>query len=156
MDKLATWALTGLLAYICVILTSIDQKIDAINMQNSQFAMLNEVKHQNYSSTDVQQIAYHEAIPLPATPAQAGFLVAAILCAFVSWHLSKLYHNNQWTNRILRKSFAHFNEPHVVPKSRVELHLDQDCVGDSPSPDGRIKSSWLPPHAQKLYAGWRS
>lgn len=156
MDRLVTWALAGLLAYICVVLTSIDKKIDTVNMQNSQFAMLNEVGHQNYSSSEPQQIAYQEAIQLPASPAEAGFLVAVVLSIFVSWHLSRVYHANQWTKKVLRKSFAYFNEPRVIPKPGAELHPDQDCVGDSPSPDGRIKSSWLPPHAQKMYAGWRS
>jgi hypothetical protein len=136
-------------------LTSIDSKIEALNMQNTQFAMLNEIKHQNYSSNEVQQIAYHESVPLPASPAQAGLMIAAILSIFVSWHLSRLYYVNQWTKKVLQKSFAHFNEPHVIPEPRPKLHPDQDCVDDSPLPDGSIKASWLPPHAQKLYAEWR-
>lgn len=154
MERLATWVLAGLLAYICMVLTSIDNKIDALNMQNTQYTMLNEVKPQSYSAEEVQQVVYQEAIPSHATPMQAGFLIAAILSIFVSWHVSRIYHTHQWTKRILQKSFAHFREPHFIPEPGEPLHVDQDCVVDAPRPDGRIKDSWLPPHARKLYAAW--
>ncbi len=154
VEKLAIWALTGLLAYICVILTSIDNKIDTLNMHNAQYATLNEVKPQSYTGDDVHQILYNEAMPYYASPAQAGLLIAGILSIFISWHISRIYYTHQWTKRILRKSFAHFSEPHVMMQPREALHKDQDCVGDAPLPDGRIKASWLPPHARQLYSDW--
>ena len=154
MEKLATWALAGLLAYICVILTSIDSKIDALNMQNTQVAMLNEVRPQSFTGDQVQQIVYEEAVPFQASSMQTGFLIAAILSIFISWHASRLYHSNRWTKQILQKSFAHFREPQIAPQPNEPLHPDQECIDDAPLSDGRIKNSWLPPHAQELYAAW--
>ncbi len=154
MEKLATWAFAGLLAYICVILTSIDSKIDALNMQNTQVAMLNEVKPQSFTGDQLQQVIYEDAVPFHASSIQTGFVIAAILSVFISWHLSRIYHFNQWTKRVLQKSFAHFHQPQVKPKPSQALHPDQECIDDAPLSDGRIKSSWLPPHAQELYAAW--
>ena len=154
MEKLATWALAGLLAYICVVLTSIDNKIDDLGARNTQYSVLSNIKPQSFSDEDVQQIVYHEALPLRGISLQTGFMIAAILSIFVSWHVSRIYHSHQWTKRILRKSFNGFSEPYVAGKSREALHVDQDCIVDPPRPDGRIKDSWLPPRVRQIHAQW--
>ncbi len=154
MDKLAVWVFAALLGYICFVLTSINGKLDDLNASGAQVAVLNEVKPQSFTGNDVQQIVYREAAPSVGTSMQAGFLLAAMISIFVSWHTSRIYHTHQWTKRMLKKTFTTYSEPHIVPARRDPVHVDQDCVGDPPRPDGRIKQSWLPAHAKELYVSW--
>ena len=156
MQKLAAVVFAGLLGYICLMLTSINNKIDAIYASGTQYAVLNEVKNQSFTSGEIQEVAVkNQAVP-QVTTADAGFLLAAMISIFIAWHLSRIYHSHQWTKTILRKSFAVYKEPYQVPAAPNAIHLDQDCVADLPLPDGRIKESWLPPYARASYMGWRA
>jgi hypothetical protein len=154
VEKLTIIVFAGLLAYICFVLTSINAKLDELNASGAQVAVLNEVKPQSYSADEPRDVGYQYSAPAGAEQMNAGYVIAAFIAIFVSWHVSRLYHTHQWTKRILRKTFASYSEPHVMPARREPLHLDQDCVGDPPLPDGRLKESWLPGNARALYAGW--
>ncbi len=72
----------------------------------------------------------------------------------MTWHLSRLYHDQKWSKQIMHKSYNHHREPIVELSPRERLHPDQEGVTDAPHVDGRIKDSWLPPQAQRLYSGW--
>lgn len=154
MDKLIILVFAGLLGYICLVLTSINDKLELMNVSNAQVAVLNEVKSSSYPQDEIQQIAFHQSMSQPINPVQVGLIIAALISIFVSWHLSRIYHSHEWTKKILSKTFSPLNEPYIAPAKREFIHLDQDCVGDGPLPDGRIKDSWLPPHAKQLYAAW--
>jgi hypothetical protein len=153
VDKLAVWILAGLLGYICLMLTSINSKIDAISDSGTQYAVLNEVKPQSFNGEEVQQVASRDQILPQASSVNTAFMLAGVIAIFISWHLSRIYHNHQWSKRILRKSFAHYDGPYILPAKREAIHPDQDCAGDPPAEDGRIKVSWLPMHVRGFYAG---
>jgi hypothetical protein len=159
VQKLAIGVFLSLLGYICVVLTSINNKIDAIYTSGTQLAVLNEVKPQAYTANKIQDIAFknHDPVQLAPqlVPLNAGLMIAAAIAIFISWHLSRIYHSHQWTKRILKKTFNHYSEPYLKPVPAEPLHTDQDCVSDAPLDDGAIKESWLPPHAKALYAVWR-
>lgn len=80
---------------------------------------------------------------------QAAFVIVSLIALFISWHLSRIYHTHQWTKRLLRKTYSQYNRAYPVAKAAEPLHPDQDCVGDPPPPDGRIKDSWLPAHVHE-------
>ncbi len=154
MDKLVAWVLAGLLAYVCLVLTSINGNLEALNASGTQVSVLSEVKQDSYRGEEPEQIAYQRSEAVRASPVQAGFIIATFIAIFLSWHFSRLYHTHQWTKKILRKSFAPYREPYITAVPREPVHLDQDCVSDAPLPDGRVKESWLPGHAKALYATW--
>ncbi len=156
MEKLAAVVFAGMLGYICLMLTSINNKIDAMYGSGTQYAVLNEVKPQSFSGNEIQDIALKNDMALPLSASDAGYLLAAAISIFIAWHVSRLYHSHQWTKTILRKSYVHYTQPYRTPAMPEAIHLDQDCVTDEPLPDGRIKRSWLPPHAVALYSGWRA
>ena len=158
MQKFVVAVLIGLLGYICLMLTSINNKIDAIYASGTQYAVLNEVKPQSFTGDAVQNVAFKDQSPVqlaPQTlPVNAGLMVVAMIAIFVSWHVSRAYHAHQWTKTILKKTYTHYRQPYQPPEPAAALHLDQDCVGDAPQPDGRIKESWLPAHAKEVYSAW--
>jgi hypothetical protein len=159
VQKVLIGVFLSLLGYICVMLTSINSKIDAIYTTGVQYAVLNEVKPQSYAGERVQDVTFKSPGPAQIAPqlvpANAGLMIAAMISIFISWHISRLYHSHQWTKTILRKTFTQYCEPYLIPTPPEPLHADQDCVGDPPREDGSIKESWLPPHAKELYAVWR-
>lgn len=153
MEKLAIWAFAGLLAYICVMLTSINGKIDAIYASGMQVAVLNEVNTQSYSSGDIQPAVFRESAASGLSPVNAALILMAMISMVVSWHISRIYHTHQWTKIILKKTFAQYRPAHPVPVKYEPIHPDQDCVGQAAVPDGRIKDAWLPPSFQRLDIG---
>lgn len=154
MDRVATWVLVGLLAYVSLILTSINEKLDGYAISGAEVAVLNEVKPQSYSAGDIEPASFGAA-PRPEDPfLSAGFVVVAAIFIFITWHIARLYYNHQWTRRVMRGSFATCNEPHVRSAPREPIHQDQDCIADPPSSEGHIKLSWLPAHAQRGYRHW--
>ena len=155
MERAAIWVFAGLLAYICLVITSINGKLDEFNASNLQYASLSDVKRETRPSGEAEQIVMsHQAAPF-VTPTHVGLVLIAMVSVFVSWHLSRIYHTHEWTKTVLRKNYAYYTEPYRAPETREALHTDQDCVGDPPSPDGRIKDSWLPCHVTRLDAGSR-
>ncbi|NJM35245.1 MAG: hypothetical protein HC850_11630 [Rhodomicrobium sp.] len=153
MEKLAVWVFAGLLGYICLMLTSINSKIDAIYDSGTQYAVLNEVKQQSFNGGEVQQVAFRDQVFPQASSINTAFMLVGVISIFVSWHLSRLYYNHQWSRRILKKNFAQYDSPYIMPSKRETIHIDQDCAGDPPPEDGRIKVSWLPMHVRGFYAG---
>ena len=155
MEKAVIWSFVGLLAYICFILTTISGKLDQISLSNLQYASIADVGPDRAPVGEVAQIAMsHQTQPV-ATPHHFGLVLFAMISVFVSWHLSRIYHTHEWTKTVLRKNYAYYTEPCRAPETREALHTDQDCVGDPPSPDGRIKNSWLPYYVTRLDAGRR-
>ncbi len=153
MERAAIWIFAGLLAYICFVLTSISGKLDEFNVTNLQYAALGDVGRERPQLGEVAQIAMsHQTQPF-VTPLHFGLVLFAMISVFVSWHLSRIYHTHEWTKTVLRKNYAYYTEPYGVPETRDALHTDQDCVGDPPLPDGRIKNSWLPYYVNRLDAG---
>jgi hypothetical protein len=155
VDKLATWALVGLLGYICLLLTSISQKLDAFNLPDTEVAILNEVKPQSFRLDEIHSGEFQKSASAATTPVSAFFLLSVTIFAFVSWHMSRIFHTRQWTNKALRTNIAPYHHPHVAARPREPIHPDQDCVSDPPMQDGGIKPSWLPDHARQNYVDWR-
>lgn len=154
MERLATWVLAGLLAYICLVLTSINNKIDVFNATTTEVAVLNEVKNQSYRSTGESEIVPRQSSFKSFDVMDAGYALMVLMAVFASWHFSRIYHTHLWTKKILRKNYAQNSGPAVDPAPRELIHMDQDCIAEPPSIDGRIKDSWLPPHARSMRAGW--
>jgi hypothetical protein len=150
VDKLAIWVFAGLLAYICVMLTSINGKIDGIYASGTQVAVLSEVNNNGFSVTDVQRPVYRERTASTLSPVNAALFLAAVASMVVSWHMSRIYHTHLWTKTILKKTFAQYRPPYQPPVPSEPLHPDQDCTGQPAIPDGRIKDAWLPPSFQRL------
>lgn len=155
MEHALRWGAVGVLVYIGIVLTSINSKMNKLDFKNTEVAVLNEVKTQSYTGSELADV------PQTVVPASTDFpymmaalAIAALTITFVTWHLSRLYHNQQWSKRILRKSYVYGREPIVDIHSREILHEDQDAIFEKPLPDGRITDGWLPPRAQKLYEGW--
>jgi hypothetical protein len=136
-------------------LTSINHKLDAIYGSGTQYAVLNEVTPQSFTQGEIIPSAASKQLASRVTLADAGIFLALAIGMFIAWHLSRIYHSHQWTKTILKKSFVHYQQPLEEPAESETLHPDQDCVGDPPPADGRIKESWLPPYARAFYAGWR-
>jgi hypothetical protein len=155
VDKLAVWVLISLLAYICFVLTSINSKLVTSELSGAQYAVLNEVKPNSLSDVEAREVVMAVQPQSAVTSSNAAIALIAVVSIFVSWHFSRLYHNHEWTKSVLRKRYAAFTEPYTVPVPHEPLHLDQDCVGDPPPPDGGIKNSWLPTHLRRLDAGQR-
>ena len=154
MERVAIWIFAGLLAYICLVLASINGKLNELSASNLQYAALSDISRESPPSGEAQQIVMsHQAQPF-VTPMHAAIVLIAMVSIFVSWHLSRIYHTHEWTKTVLRKNFANYTEPYRTPGPQEALHTDQDCVGDPPSPDGRIKDSWLPYYVTRLDAGW--
>lgn len=155
MERAIIWIFAGVLVYICFVLASISGKLDEFIQPNLQYAALNDIDREKQPAGEVKQIVMsHQAQPF-VTPMHAGLVLIAMISVFVSWHLSRIYHTHEWTKMVLRKNFALYAQPYRTPEPQEALHTDQDCVGDPPSPDGRIKDSWLPCHFTRLDAGWR-
>ncbi len=155
MEHASRLVIVGILGYIGVVLTSINDKMGQLDLQNTEVAVLNEVKTQSYTGAELTDtsLAFSPAkLDFPYT--LAALTIAALTSVFVTWHLSRLYHNQQWSRKILRKSYAYRREPIVEFRPREILHDDQDAVFEKPLPDGRITDSWLPPRAQRLYESW--
>ena len=155
MERAAIWIFAGLLAYICFVLTSISGKLDEFGASNLQYAALSDVTRERSPVGEAQQIVMSHQTAPSVTPMHIGLLLVAMISVFVSWHLSRIYHTHEWTKTVLRKNYAYYTEPYRAPDAREALHTDQDCVGDPPRPDGRIKDSWLPCHVTRLDTGWR-
>ena len=155
MDKLATWALVGLLGYICLLLTSISEKLDALDLPETEVAVLNEVKPQSFNLGEIPVSDFQKSSVSPTPPVSMFFLVSTAIFAFVSWHLSRAFYSRQWANKALRTKIAPYHHPHVAAIQPEPLHPDQDCVNDPPDPDGGIKPGWLPDHARRNYVDWR-
>ena len=155
MERATILVFAGFLAYICFVLTTINTKLDEFNASNIQYAALTDVGPVKSSGRQVGQMAMrHQPQPF-ATPMHVGLVLIAGISVFVSWHLSRIYHTHEWTKTVLRKNFAPYTEPYRASETCEALHMDQDCVGDPPSPDGRIKDSWLPVHIIRLDTGTR-
>lgn len=155
MEHASRWVIVGVLSYIGVVLTSINDKVGRLDLQNTEFAVLDEVKTQSFTGAelaDTSQAFTPASMNFPYTLVALCF--AALTIIFATWHLSRLYHNQQWTKKILRKSYAYRREPIVDLHAREILHEDQDAIFEKPLPDGRITDGWLPPRAQKLYESW--
>ncbi|WP_125461592.1 MULTISPECIES: hypothetical protein [Rhodomicrobium] len=150
MDKLAIWVFAGLLAYICVMLTSINGKIDIIHASGTQIAVLSDVKNQTYTVNDGRMPVYRERANSSLSPLNAGLFLAGVIAMLVSWHMSRIYHTHIWTKTILKKTFGQYRPAYQVPARAEPLHPDQDCVGEPATPDGRIKDAWLPPSVRRL------
>jgi len=153
MEKISTWAFVGLLTYMCVILTSINENLEALNASGVDVAVLNEVHNQAFNAGDAPAPLLQPAESGVASSLQPAIIVAAAIFVFVSWNISRIYHNHQWMKRSLRRRYASFNEPAILGKDRrTAIHLDQDCVRDKPLPDGRIKTSWLPERIREMHS----
>lgn len=148
MEKFAVWVVAGLLAYICLILTSISGKLDDLGVAGVEIGAANEVKPRSLDLKEPRISLYREAQASAGTPTQTIIIVMSLIGVFVSWHISRIYHTHQWTKRLLRKTYAHYDRIHPVQEP-AELHPDQECVGDPPPADGRIKDSWLPAHVHE-------
>jgi hypothetical protein len=155
MGRAKIWVFAGLLAYICFTLTFISVKLDEFNVNNLQYAAIGDLDRERPPVGDVAQIAMSHRAQPPVTPLHFGLVLFAMISVFVSWHLSRIYHTHEWTKTVLRKNYAYYTEPYRESETRETLHADQDCVGDPPLPDGRIKDSWLPWHITRLDAGSR-
>jgi hypothetical protein len=68
MKKIAVSVVIILLGYICLMLTSINSKIDAIYASGVQYAMLDEVRPQSFTGAVISDAALRCAGRLPATP----------------------------------------------------------------------------------------
>lgn len=150
MEKLATWALIGLLAYISAMVTSINSKLEVLNSPGTQYAVLNETKTQSYSGGELQQVVLKDNTQSSMTPLNAALMLTAMISLFASWHFSRIYHKHQWTKSILRKTFSQYGAAYRQTATYEPIHMDQDCIGDPALPDGRIKDSWLPPSLKRL------
>jgi hypothetical protein len=155
MEHASRWVTIGILGYIGVVLTSINDKMTQLDLQNTEVAVLNEVNTQSFTGAELTDTS------LAFTPATLDFpyalavlVIAALTSIFVTWHLSRLYHNQQWSKKILSRSYDYRREPIVDFRPREILHYDQEAIHEKPLPDGRITDSWLPPKAQKLYDSW--
>lgn len=155
MEHASRWLIIGILGYIGVVLTSIDGKMSQLDLQNTEVAVLNEVNTQSFTGAEITDAS------LALTPAKLDFpyalaalAIAALTSIFVTWHVSRLYHNQQWSKKILSRSYDFRREPIVDFRPREILHTDQEAIYEKPLPDGRISDSWLPPKAQKLYDSW--
>ena len=155
MERVAIWIFAGVLAYICLILAVISGKLDELTPPNLQYTALNDIGRERLPAGEVKQIVMSHQVQPFVTPMHVGLALIAMISIFVSWHLSRIYHTHEWTKMVLRKNFAPYAEPYRTPEAQEVLHADQDCVGDPPSPDGRIKNSWLPQHFTRLDTGWR-
>lgn len=150
MEKVTAWLLIGLLAYISFTLTAIDRKIDTLNLAETQYTVMEEVKNTSFTTAALPDVRQSVQPPAQLTPASAGLYLGMFIGFFVIWHISKIYHLHQWTNSTLSKKLSHYKPSYFVPAPREVLHPDQDCAGDPPSPDGRIKGSWLPHNLKRL------
>lgn len=155
MENASRWVIIGILGYIGVVLTSINDKMGQLDLQNTELAVLNEVKTQSFTGADLTEtsLAFTPAT-LEVPYALAAVVIAALASIFVTWHLSRLYHDQRWSKNILHKSYSCHREPIVNFRPREILHEDQDAIYEKPMSDGRITDSWLPSRAQKLYEGW--
>ncbi|MBX2805089.1 MAG: hypothetical protein KTR19_03860 [Hyphomicrobiales bacterium] len=155
MENASRWVAIGILVYIGVVLTSINSKMGYLDLQSTEVAVLNEVKTQSFSGNELSETkrAFSPA-GLDYNYTIAVLIITAITSVVLTWHLSRLYHNQKWSKKILSKSFSHRREPVVNFRQREPLHEDQDAIFEKPLPDGRITDSWLPPKAQKLYESW--
>ena len=154
MERVAIWIFAGLLAYVCLVIASINWKLNELNASNLQYVAFGDVSRESRPAGEAQQLVMsHQTQPF-VTPTLAGIVLIAMISVFVSWHLSRIYHTHEWTKTVLRKNYANYTEPYRTPEPQEALHTDQDCVGDPPSPDGRIKDSWLPYYVTRLDTGW--
>jgi hypothetical protein len=150
MERAAIWIFAGLLTYMCFVLTLINYKIDRNNPTNIQVAALSDVVRTGSTSSNIgHAVMLHQSQPT-LSPVHAGLGLLALASLFASWHLSRIYYTHEWTKMVLRKNFAPYAEPYVKAVTPDPLHADQDCVGDPPVPDGRIKDSWLPRDLTRL------
>jgi hypothetical protein len=150
MERTAIWVFAGLLAYVCFVLTSINGKMDEFNASNLQYAALSDYGRERPAVRRGEQIVMSHQTQSSLTPTHVGLALIAMISVFVSWHLSRIYHAHEWTKTVLRKNYAPYAEPYHMTEPREALHGDQDCVGDPPRPDGRIKDSWLPHYVTRL------
>ena len=149
MEKFAVWVVACLLTYICLILTSISGKLDELSTGSVEFGALNEVKPQSSDLKEHRISLYQQTETSGNGLVQAVMIIAAVIAVVVSWHLSRIYYCHQWTKRLLRKTHAYDDRIYAMADSANAIHPDQDCVGDPPRPDGRIKDSWLPAHVHE-------
>jgi hypothetical protein len=154
MEKVSRWLLIGILSYIGVVLTSINNKMDQNDLYNTQYTVLNEVSPQSYRGENLNEPAAVASSSIGISPVYAALMIAGFIGVFLTWHISRVYHDQLWSKQILGKSYSQYREPLVEPRKAEPLHYDQEAVFDAPLLDGQIKDSWLPPKAQKIYAGW--
>lgn len=150
MERAAIWIFAGLLAYMCFVLTLINYKIDRNNPTNIQVAALSDVIRTGSAGGNTERALLIHQPQTTVSPVHAGLGLIALASIFASWHLSRIYYTHEWTKMVLRKNFAPYAEPYVKPFTPDALHADQDCIGDPPAPDGRIKDSWLPRDLTRL------
>lgn len=155
MEHVWRWIVIGILGYIGVVLTSIDDKMAQLDLQNTEVAVLNEVNTQSFTGAEITETSL---VFTPATLdfpyALAALAIAALTSIFVTWHISRVYYNQRWSKQILSRSYDFGREPIVDLRPRDILHTDQEAIHEKPLPDGRITDSWLPPKAQRLYDSW--
>jgi hypothetical protein len=150
MERAAIWIFAGLLTYMCFVLTLINYKIDRNNPDNIQVAALSDVTRTSAAGGSMEHAVMLRQSQPTLSPVHAGLGLLALASIFASWHLSRIYHTHEWTKMVMRKNFAPYAEPYVKPHAPEALHADQDCIGDPPAPDGRIKDSWLPRDLTRL------
>ena len=148
MQKFAVFVIAGLLTYICFMLHSISGKLDELGISGVEVASISEVK-QLSADTKEPRISFYKESDSSGRPGNGFVVIASIIAVFVSWHFSRIYHNHQWTKRLLRKTYAQYNRAYPTEPRAGPLHPDQDCVGDPPPSDGAIKDSWLPAHVHE-------
>lgn len=149
MEKFTSWLLIGLLAYISFTLTAIDRKIDTLNLAETQYTVMDEVKT-SFSTAALPDERQSIQPPVQFTPGSIGVYIAFSIGFFVIWHISKLYHLHQWTKATLSKKLSLYKQTYAAPAPREALHPDQECSSDAPSMNGRIKDSWLPQNFKRL------
>ena len=155
MEHALRWGIIGILVCICIALISINNKINQLDMRNTEIAILDEVKNQSFTGVISAEKAEDFTSTSMDFPYMSAIMCFAILTVtFVTWHLSRLYHEIQWSKKILRKSYGYRREPIVDFRPKQVLHEDQDAIFEQPHPDGHITDSWLPPREQKLYESW--
>ena len=87
------WVIVGILGYIGVVLTSINNKMSRLDLQNTEVAVLNEVKTQSFTGAelmDTSQLFTSASMDFPYM--LAALALTALVTIFVTWHLSRLYH----------------------------------------------------------------
>lgn len=150
MEKVTSWLLIGLLAYISFTLTAIDRKIDTLELAETQFTVMDEVKNTSFTTAALPDVRQNLQSPVQMTPAGTGIYLGMLAGFFVIWHISKIYHLHQWTNSTLRKKLSHYKQTYVVPAQQEALHPDQECAGLESAINERIKDSWLPENFKRL------
>lgn len=77
-------------------------------------------------------------------------ILGLIVAIYLSWLLSKIYHQAKWTRQTLKKRLSTYKEPYALPAAREPLHPEQYFSGDTHQPNCVIRKEWLPSELKRL------